>query len=457
MFLSKGQDYLETMLERAKGSALDVFFDHIGQESITADFLSTTMTLSMYSHQITCLDLKCSAWWDVRWFSKGFYGPLSLLHTLIIDVAEEYEIRYPGTSPWFFSNAINLKVFRFHSTADRSPSLSYFFFPNLVSFDLSVAPTRFHFTQLLDFLEASPALRTVHMKIGGHAPIHGTRDRVVVLPNVEKFTLIMATCYDYEIATHISCPSAKYTSLVHQEAITYGFSQPFPNSVSLWDAIVQRDTGFPLEEVTLEIKTAGIITCILTFWSSDATTIELRHEVTVYRDEGIPEDAVQTRCEELKGEIFTRATETIRSHPQLANVRRLRICDNPTHPTQVSRVACDAEYLLKSLGPLDELVLHRCDLLPYLLSFFDFPRRHVEAPVVYPPIKELTFSHPVNLFDGGRGAIIKFAKSQHASGIPFERIIVRGERIPRGMEEALRPWVGSAECYREEVCETDRD
>ena len=65
-----------------------------------------------------------------------------------------------------FTDAVNLKQFLLHS--DGSPYLNHFIFPNLTAFKLSVLTTkRFRALHLLDFMEALPVLRDVHIKVLG--------------------------------------------------------------------------------------------------------------------------------------------------------------------------------------------------------------------------------------------------------------------------------------------------
>jgi hypothetical protein len=86
--------------------------------------------------------------------------------------------------------------------------------------------------------------------------------------------------------------------------------------------------------------------------------------------------------------------------------------------TRVSHIANEARQLFKSVGSLDELTIHHCDLRPYFHSFLT-------------------------------ATIVGFAKLQHARGMPFECVVICTERMPVGMEEGLKPWVGSVEHYDE--------
>ena len=67
--------------------------------------------------------------------------------------------------------------------------MNRFTFPNLVSFDLSLATfDQFHGLQLLEFLKASPMLRAVRMEITRRVSLDNIhRNRVVVLPDAKNF------------------------------------------------------------------------------------------------------------------------------------------------------------------------------------------------------------------------------------------------------------------------------
>jgi len=104
------------------------------------------------------------------------------------------------------------------------------------------------------------------------------RERVVVLPNAETFSLVVSDGGPgYEIAAHISCPSARCTSLVHKRGPDNVIPEDIFPTRDSWDAIVRQYTRSPVEEVALEIKItqASTVTCSLTFQSLDTTTIRL--------------------------------------------------------------------------------------------------------------------------------------------------------------------------------------
>ena len=435
---------MESLLERSKGSILDV---SIGGR-VTA---SPITLLSPHIKRIGCLNFAHNKWVDIQKFSKIDSGPLPLLRTLDINVNVESDLEdFDAITPPLpiFSNATHLKEFYFYSDTERSPPINHFIFPNLVLFDLSVLPSEgFRASPLLDFLEASPMLRTVHLRITANISLEDIiQGRVVILPNVEIFELLVSDGGPgYKLATHISCPSTRCTTITQKDVDP---EQAFCTS-DLWDAIVRRYTRSPAEEVTLEIRTFLVFTCKLTFRSPrDAAVIELNYGIDLYDENG---DEFDRRTVVALEEVFTQATLVIRNHPQLAGVKRLNICHSfqpfiNIFPTTIPHIANETGRLFKALSSLDELTIYHCDIRPYFHSFLDIPQDDITEPVVFPPIKRLTISHPVDSSDGQCiRAIVGLAKSQHTLGIPFERVIIFRENMPMGMEEGLRPWVGSVE------------
>jgi hypothetical protein len=101
---------VKTMLEHAKGSALDI-------RSPFLDRADTLALLSPHAQQFGILKPIYNYWSDVQRFSEAASGPLPLLCTLRIDVAE-----MPGPktvdSPSLplFNGAVNLTNFVLHST-----------------------------------------------------------------------------------------------------------------------------------------------------------------------------------------------------------------------------------------------------------------------------------------------------------------------------------------------------
>ena len=450
--ISMGAAYTKTLLERAKGSALD----------ITINFSAPAGTVTLLlpqTAQLSHLHFNHSGWKDIQRFSEIISGPLPLLHTLKIDAMKEsYRDGLATTPPSLslFRNAINLRVFSLCSSGP--PLLGPFIFPNLTTLNLSARPASilFHASQLLNFLEASPMLQTVHLKVIAYLEFEGVpRETVVVLPNVETFSLVMRHGGPDRIATHISCPSARRTSITREIDPSNTIPEEiFPASASL-NAIIRQYTKSPVEEIALELKLTHdpIIACSLTFRShnTDVLSLDLQFIDSEYYDE---EDEFQTPLEDLHYEVFRQASRTIQDHPLLANVERLRINHKAfiIGTEEFQRFSDDLARLFKSVGPLEELTMDSCDLhlyynpFPNPLELYD-----TERLVEFPPIRELVISHPLHTDDNETciSTIVELARSQHALGKPFERMTVRMSGDSAMMAERLAPWVGAVECYDE--------
>ena len=484
LYLRKGEVYTKTLLKRAKGSTLD-----ITTRSTTP--ASTATLLPTHMAQIRYLNFEFSHWKDIQMFSEINPRLLPLLHTLRIHATREFnldgsETMTPPSLPLFHS-AVNLKELSLCSS--HLPFLHHFTFPNLTMLDLS-AGEEFHASQLFNFLEASPMLRTVDIRVTGILLEGVARETIVVLPNVETFSLAVDNGgTGYEIAARISCPFVKHTSLTRKMNNCDPIPQDiFPASV-LWNTIVRQYTKSPVEEVALEIKFPDdpIITCSLTFRSTNADVLNLDFQVSPSDDEE-EDDEYETRfpSDELHYEVFHQASRTIRDHPLLTNVKRLWISHRaPVFGTnQFPRFSDEVGQLFKFVGPLEELTTYACDLhlysnpSPTPPGFYDVVR-----PVVFPPIRKLTISHP--LLEGGHSivlwlfpvpvltfspladyertrrnetyvaTIVELARSQHTLGIPFERVTLRMKGLPPAMAGGLAPWVSAVDCYEEMMPDGD--
>ena len=452
--------HVKTLLERSRGSALDVIVArrYPVMDRIRAETLAL---FSPHTQRIRNLDFVHSRWPDIQDFSSRVVsGPLPLLRTLKIDVVYEHYQPYtwvmtpPSLS--LFTSAINLKEFRLYSAG--LPFLDHFFFPNLTTLELSATPKDgFPGSQLLNFLEASPTLRAVHVKIGADALLGDVPPgRVVTLPNVETFNLTMVEdrpgC---KIAAHISCPSARSTSLLYeQDAYSTMPPEIFPASVS-WDVIARQCTASSLDEVVLEITTAKdpIITCILTFLSLGPTVLTLGFKVTTGCDEDEGGEFAMT-LGERHAEIVSEASMTIRTHPLLANVKRLRIRDRyiTRNSNQRAQIASEVRELFESTGPLDALTLDVFDLRPYLGPFPHLPEFYgMDQSNGFPPIKKLKIAQPLRAPAEREcmAAVVELAKSQYAAGVPFELVVIRTENPSLGAAERLQPWVDVVHCCSE--------
>ena len=443
---------MKALLGRVKGSALEVVIDRIPV------LPSAVALLSTFTRQIRDLYFVGADWEGVQTFSEITLGPFPFLRTFTFDFFDSVRNSVPFSQP-LLDGAVNLEELRFRSESKWPPTLIHFAFPNLVSLNFSVTSLeRFCTPPLLDFLEASPKLRTVHIGISAQISLEGvSRGRIVTLPNVETFTFLTSTGGSgYKVAAHISCPSVKFMSLIieeDREAIASKVRFPAES----WNAIVCQYTKSPVEEIVVEARTSGrTVTCKLTFRSADATVIELCFKsVDIHYNAPL---GFLLSPEEMK-EIIAQATRTVVNHPQLANAKRLRLRHDldPVVSPSIPDIANEVRQLFRSVGLLDELIIYRCELSPYLHSFITSREDSSVEPLVYPPTKVLTISHPVNVSSAECTAIEELAKSQHALGIPFERVIICEDGDwsgMEGMEERLRPWVGSVD-YRYDGLDDD--
>ena len=432
---------MKTFLERAKESALDVRSDRL-------DRADTLALISTHAQKFRTLNLAYDSWSDIRRFSEVAPGPLPLLRTLEINVLG---FGRPGPEtmnrpPPLFNGAVNLKKFTLHS--EGMPFLNHFVFPNLKTFELSAMPVNaeFHVSQLLDFLEASPTLRTVHIRIEADILLDVPPERVIVLPNIEVFSVIQDEP-GYGIAAHISCPSARLTSLLREQYFEDRIPQEvFPTSVS-WNAIGPQHMAGTIDEVALEITTAAktTVSCSLSFSSSGPATLGLGYRM-IAGDE--PLDEAPSFLGERHSHVFSQASRAVREHPLLSDVKRLRIRDRHRSLArhQLERIAEEAARLFKFVGPLEELILDVNDLRPFLSPFFDPPKSQVFLqPDPLPSIKRLTITEPSDSPLNGEcvAAIVGFAKSQHTRGVPIERASFHTKIPPVGMAKWLEPWVGT--------------
>ena len=427
--LSKGEVYVKTLLERAKGSPLSILVSGV-------DPVGTMMLFPPYTKQIADIKFTNNRWVDIQRFSEINSGPLPLLRTLNINVIRGIDPSGAdvATFPWhpLFSGAVDLKELRLHS--EGSPFLTHFVFPNLTSLELSVTSAEwFHGSQLLDFLEASPMLQVVDVKVFEIISLEGVpRERVVVLHNVKSLCL---TANDggpgYKLPIHILCPSIRNTSLTYtSEEVPYD-APPlarFPASDSL-NAIIRQYTRSPIEEVKLEIITEPdrFIAYSLTFQSADTTTIKFRFQVN--------EDDVI--AESFSCDAFSKACRAIRDLPLLATIKRLHINGLEIGLNSTFRqIAPDFGGLFESLSALEELTICHCDMPSY--SFY-----YLVTVGPFPPVGVLTLfdlwtrvdEHVVN-------GLVRLAETQHVLGVPFERVKIRSYLPLADIEERLRPWVG---------------
>ena len=444
---------MKNLLERAKGSPLEVITN-------SRSPIDTIRLLSPHASRIRHLTFIQNRWTDIRRFSEVNSGPLPLLRTLEINIDMEFGLAglLPAPSLPLFNNAVNLKRFILHSQI--SPFLNHFVFPNITMFEFSIASEgeEFRALELLNFLEASPVLQKVDMSLMSIISLEGVaQGRIVTLPDVQTFSLAVDDgAPGYELAAHISCPSASSMSLAQEkraELVIVGQDMFTSPTVTFWNTIARQYTRSPVEAVTLESDSSldSIIKCTLGFRSLDMTAIKLRFEVFGYLDVG---NRIQMTSEDIALQAFSQASKIVRDHAQLPNIKDLHIeCRNLIpDPARSRSMVNEVGRLFRSMGPLDRLTLHGCDLRLYLAPFLEFPEfEGMEQSITFPPIRELKISHPslVGNEEEYMAAIVELARSQHALGVPFGRVTVRGEHFPTATAEMLGPWVGEVD-YRKE-------
>jgi len=303
LHLTGGMDrfLVQTLLRRVKGSPLD----------ITADYerspIHCVTLLSPFTQQIRSLEFKWASSRQIEDLSKAVSGPLPLLDTL--EINSRNGPPSPPTLP-LFENAANLKNLVLE--IDEFLSLRHFTFPNLTTLDFSTSVLTYSVSELLDFLEASPALRWIWMMIGAEQFREDVPPgRVIALPYVKIFRLDI-TSYGpgCEIATHISCPFARHVEFAHWLECP-GDNVPeaiYPPSTP-WNAIVHQYTKGTVERVALEMAMDddSNFDCSIAFGSSDRATLKLcyNHQAAEQEYEAV------AIFEEKLPEILSQAFQTI--------------------------------------------------------------------------------------------------------------------------------------------------
>ena len=443
---------VKTLLGRVKGSPLDITLDYY--KSPVYDLT----LLSPLAQQIRSLEIKSACSDEVQDLSVAISGPLPLLDTLKIDAKGYFRGPRSLAAPTIplFENATNLK--NFVLDINKFPSLRHFTFPNITTFNLITELIVYYpVSELLDFLEASPALRWIGMRIWADQFREDVPPgRVIVLPCVETFFLdIISYGPGCEISTHISCPFAKRVEFEHGLEGA-GDNVPvaiYPSSTP-WNAIVHQYTKGTVERVVLEMTMDKDfnIDCSITFRSSDRTTLKLSYTHHVAETEEEMEAILEWR---IPG-IFSQALQAIRYHPLLANVKHLYIRGGKLVEGNLELVTNAVGELLGSMGPLENLTLDGCDLRPYLDAFLDTPLfPEAIQPTSFPPIKELAIISPVQSFHDDKvyaAAIVKLARSQYTRGMPFERVELK---VPPLVIDKLAAFVDTMEWYDEALSDED--
>ena len=200
----------------------------------------------------------------------------------------------------------------------------------------------------------------------------------------------------------------------------------------------------------MKIAQDPIIRSSLNFHSLDETDLQLGFRFAERNGDEVDDALMSFVVQEMYCEVFLQASRTIRNHPLVANVGLLHLFHSflVLDSAQVRRLANEVRQLFASLGPLEELAIHCCDVRPYLASFFTFLGSYEpDESTSFPPTKKLVVSHPsYPSREECAAAIGRLARSQHARGVPFENVTVYMENPPAEMAEGLQPWVGEAHC-----------
>ena len=441
LLLRNGEAYVKTILERVEGSELDIVID----KDIPVDRMLTL--LSPHARQIRYLKFTQNSWPDLIKFSLiNSSGSLPLLRTLELDPWGPINRGGEGPDainlPPIFGNAVNVETLAL-CLGGLKP-LSSFAFPYLTTFNLTASP-EYHCnaSDLFNFLKASPMLRTVKIWIiGAIVPRDTPREPVVVLPNVDNFHMHVSESDNIcDIPVRISCPCSRVTSLGYRPrtALTPILFPPH----TLLNAVVRQYTRSPVEEVMFEVVgdvCDSIAKCFLAFRSSDTSVVRFHFKMDTFD--------FRWFCHEA----LLQASRIIRIQPLLSHLKRLHIkyWAAISDPKEIEHVAGEFGRLLESMGPLDELTIHGCDLHVYLAPFLP-PEvlGYLSQPIKFPSIKKLAVLYPEMKINRDEciNAVLELAKSQHAKGVPFERVTVRAKfLIPTMMEERLMQWVGEVVC-----------
>ena len=444
----RGDLFVKTWLDRAKSSALDI-------TSFGFNDVSTLALLSSRTQQLRALSLVDTCWSDIERFAEAAAHPLPNLQSLTIHVTG-FNPLDPETSSRplcpLFESAVNLSNFALR--AEGLAHLDHFVFPNLTTFELLTLPEgtfaeepAFPTLQLLEFLESTPTLQTIHLAILVRTSLEAVPSgRIVVLPNVKQFRAAEQEP-GHKIAAHISCPFAKHICLACEEESDDPRPQEAFAPSSAWCAVPLQFMAYRVDEVVLELEAFQDVSCSISFLSPGSSTFQMSYSINSVEKSSSPRPTLQREY----AEVFTQASKFIQSHPLLTKIRRLRVGDRHVllSPNQLKRVANDIERLFKSLGPLDELTLDVSDLRPYFAPFIDPPKSHrMRQSFTYPKIAHLTVGDRSRGFSGGASmvGIVEFAMSLHSLGVPLERVVLQA-RVPLvEVAERLRLWVGEVQC-----------
>ena len=151
------QLFVKTLLGRVKGSPLDITADYYGSP------IYAVTLFSPFAQQIRSLELEGASWDEVQDLSVAISGPLPFLRTLVIKAGgylDDPDSLVAPTHP-LFEGAVDLEFFCLE--VYKFLSLRYFTFPNPTTLYFCTRKDEYPISELLDFLEASPALLRINI------------------------------------------------------------------------------------------------------------------------------------------------------------------------------------------------------------------------------------------------------------------------------------------------------
>lgn len=214
---------MKTLLERAKGSALDI---------TTNSFMPPIHNVTLFSpfaHQIKNLRFTSASLDEVQDLLLAISGLCTIPRIPEIDArtcAGGPDSLVASTHP-LFDSAVNLENFTLR--INGSPSLRHFTFPSPTTFDFLTWADAFPVSQLFNFLETASALRWIKMWIAAYLFREDVPpERVTVLPYVETFSLnivIMALVAKSQPTYHVPLQST-WNSRICSNVLGLMFPRP---------------------------------------------------------------------------------------------------------------------------------------------------------------------------------------------------------------------------------------
>ena len=397
LITDNSNECLQTLLNRAKGSCLDVV---IGQYRAA----NARELLSPRIKQIRHLEFEQTYWEDIIAFSDSQSFPL--LRTLKVAPGDEF----PQEKTLLFQGVVD---FSFHS--ERSDNLIHFTFEHLSTFEVLIDWANDTFpSDLLKFLGASPTLQEVKVEIFS-GTIWSEPDAwgVVDLPNLKTLSLSVTRGLPlYNLAACIYCRQVKSATLNYIEC-NWEAAVMYPNPLRIpdrefWDAINWYTINDQIEpeEVTIEIHDDyhHNVTALITFLTSDEVTIKLG--IRYLEQQGRVHSA--ERGEKVVYSFLSDTLEAVKTHPRSATVKRLQI-KQEILTESLSDMSKEFAALFKHLGSLKQLSFHG-----YHTGLFGTPDDQ-EKFVEFPNTQELVVSVPCRVpqIEVWKNHITLLARLQH--------------------------------------------